>query len=99
MVPAAFPLLCALSLVFVALTFPVYFRFDNVKAQWVRLTLIVLVAGLVGGGIALSEGMVESMNMAEWMEAMPVAPIAAVSAVLTAVSVPLSIRAYRKRRG
>ncbi|MBQ7680821.1 MAG: ABC-2 transporter permease [Oscillibacter sp.] len=84
---------------FLSLSMPVYFRFDAEKSRAVRTLLIFVLCALMGGGIAL----VSSRNIAfddelfqGGFERFLWAAYLA-SAVLTAVSIPLSVLAWNRR--
>ena len=84
------------ALCFLALSMPVYFRFDAEKSRAIRTLLLVVLCGVIGAGIAagnvvsgeeLFQGGFERFLWAEYLAA----------AVLTAVSVPLSTLAWNRR--
>ena len=95
------PVLLAMSvlgaLCVLAITLPVMFRFGVEKGRLAMFLLIFLVCGTAGGisSISISEG--SGATFAFQNLILPLLVVAAV--VLTAVSVPLSMRFYRERMG
>ncbi len=84
----------AIAACFLALTMPIYFRFDAEKSRGVRTLMIVLLAAIVGGGIsfltvrdiAFDGGFAQLLGV-----------MSAAAAALTAASIPLSVLAWRRR--
>ena len=85
------------ALCVLAITLPVMFRFGVEKGRLAMFLLIFLVCGTAGGisSISISEG--SGATFAFQNLILPLLVVAAV--VLTAVSVPLSMRFYRERMG
>lgn len=81
------------SLGFLALTMPIYFRFDAEKSRLVRMLVLLLVSALAGGFIA-SAAVATLPDETSWGI---VWGAFAAAAVLTAVSVPLSMLAWKRR--
>ena len=78
---------------------PVYFRFDAEKSRAVRTLLILVLCALMGGGIALmsirniafsDQLFTGGFEQSLWPEYLA-------AAVLTAVSIPLSMSAWKRR--
>ena len=87
------------SFCFLALTMPVYFRFDAEKSRLIRWLAILVIAGLAGAAFSLTEiamiagpGTDVDFLLNGWI-------FLPTMAVLTAVSIPLSMWAYRARQG
>ena len=96
--PTSFVIAFCLSASFLALSLPLYFRFDAEKSRVIRMFLIALVCGVIGGlygllGIASVGG---PGTDADFLINPLFALLTAV--ILNAVSIPLSILAYRARR-
>ena len=95
------PVLLAMSvlgaLCVLAITLPVMFRFGVEKGRLAMFLLIFLVCGTAGGisSISISEGSGATFAVQNLL--LLILLVAAV--VLTAVSVPLSMRFYRERMG
>ena len=86
------------STLFLALTMPVQFRFDAEKSRLFRWLTIAIIAGAVGAGLAVA-GIEQTFSESGAADVMATWPgICALAAVLTAVSVPASMWAYRARR-
>ena len=84
----------AFALIFLALTMPVYFRYDAEKSRLVRTLMLALLCGGTGAGLALL-GIRETAYPGElWRSVWALYPLAA---VLTAVSIPLSTLAWKRR--
>ena len=83
------------ALGFMALSMPVYFRFDAEKSRLVRMLVLFLVGGLTGGFVAAAGASgVALPDETPWGF---VWGAFAAAAVLTAVSVPLSMLAWERR--
>ena len=84
----------AFALILLALTMPVYFRYDAQKSRIVRTLMLALLCGGTGAGIALLgiKGVAypDEIGGSVWA----LYPLAA---VLTAVSIPLSMLAWKRR--
>lgn len=89
----------AIAAIFLALTMPTYFRFSAEKSRFLRMLIIFLVAGLMGGGMSLVAVRYSALGDAsldgDLARFLPAVCLAAV--VVTAVSVPLSMLAWRRR--
>lgn len=89
----------ALSLCLMALSMPVFFRFDAEKSRTVRTLTIVILCGVIGGGIGVTT--VRNMAFTEQLFnggfEQSLWPEYLVTAVLTAVSIPLSMLAWKRR--
>lgn len=84
----------ALTLCFLALSMPVHFRFDAERSRVVRMFLIALVCGVMGAliGVTSAQGLTfqDDFGALLW-------PTLILAAALTAVSIPLSERAWQRR--
>ena len=80
-----------------AITLPVMFHFGVEKGRLAMFLIIILVCGTAGGisSIAISEG----SGAAFALQNLTLLILLAAAVVLTAVSVPLSMRFYRERMG
>ena len=85
----------AIAACFLAMTMPIYFRFDAEKSRGVRTLIIVLLAAVVGGGLSFVTVRDSAFVGNVFAELLGV--MSAAAAVLTAVSVPLSALAWRRR--
>lgn len=84
----------ACALIFLALTMPVFFRYDAEKSRLVRTLMLVLVCGAIGGGMALLGVRGTAYPGDIWRYVWILYPLAA---VLTALSIPLSMAAWKRR--
>lgn len=88
------PLAVCVGVCVLALTLPLMFRFGVEKGRLVMFLSIFLVCGSTGVLTGISS---DSLDGGYYLSlALPAAALAAV--VLTAVSIPLSLRLYRRRR-
>lgn len=98
---ASFSMTALLSVCFLDLTLPVYFRFDAEKSRLVRVITIFVFSALIGGIYALAGfqalGAYE-LSDASGLLRLSYAPLFALTVILTAVSIPLSLWAYRARK-
>ena len=88
---------CAL---FQAATMPVSFRFDAEKSRLIRLLFIGVVCGALGavmGGLGVLQGGTQQTS-AEYLGELSALWVWAAAVPVTAVSIPLSMWAYRARR-
>lgn len=97
--PASVMVLLSASVLILNLSMPIYFRFDAEKSRVIRLIVLAAVCGSIGAGYTII-GMVSWQAVEgrfDWAYGMNLLlPLAAV--LLTAVSVPVSIWAYRARK-
>ena len=95
--PAMMAMAALGGLCILAISLPVMFRFGVEKGRMAMFLVIFLVCGTAGGisSISISEG--SGATFAFQNLILPLLVVAAV--VLTAVSVPLSMRFYRERMG
>ena len=89
----------ALAACFMALSMPIYFRFDAEKGRVIRMFMIAMIVGGVGAGVGIMtirdvafqdqiiSGGFESTIFPEYLAAI----------LLTALSIPLSMLAWRRR--
>lgn len=84
----------AFALILLAITMPVYFRYDAQKSRIVRTLMLALLCGVTGAGVALlgMQGMAYPDEIGRYVWALY--PLAA---LLTAVSVALSMLAWKRR--
>lgn len=96
---ASVMVLLSASVLILNLSMPIYFRFDAEKSRVIRLIVLAAVCGAIGAGYTIL-GMVSWQAVEkrfDWAYGMNfLLPLASV--LLTAVSVPLSIWAYRARK-
>ncbi len=92
--PSAIPLAMAVGVCILALTLPLMFRFGVEKGRLMMLLIIFLVCGGAGAITGISSDL--SGGGRYLALALPAAVLAA--AVLTAVSIPVSLRMYRRQR-
>ncbi|MBR3569930.1 MAG: ABC-2 transporter permease [Oscillibacter sp.] len=83
------------ALSFMAVTMPLYFRFDAEKSRLARMLILVL-CGAMGGGMAAA-GIAGGAILPDGMSRGVVWGALAAAAVLTAASVPLSMLAWKRR--
>lgn len=83
------------SLALLAVTMPIYFRFDAEKSRLVRILALGLVCGILGAGVA-SLGVANAALSDKTPWGMVWGALAA-AVVLTAVSIPLSALAWERR--
>ncbi|MBQ9346195.1 MAG: ABC-2 transporter permease [Oscillibacter sp.] len=87
----------SVSLLFLAMTLPLNFRFDTEKSRIIRYVLLCLIAGASGSILVI--GGIEQRYAGGSVDAIFLWPVLlAVSVILSAASVPLSMWAYRARR-
>lgn len=86
------------SALFLALTFPIHFRFDAEKSRVVRWVMIAVIAGAAGatGGILMAAGIQQTYGGTDAPAVWPA--VCGLAVLATAVSVPASMWAYRARR-
>ena len=94
----------ALTLCFLALSMPLHFRFDAERSRVVRMFLIALVCGAIAviymsaGTFAVVNGHTGSLDEnITVLLGMSAPGLILVAAILTAISIPLSICAHRAR--
>ena len=86
----------AIAAIFLALTMPTYFRFSAEKSRVLRMVVLVIVAGVIGGGLGMMAARDSGFgDMPFVSQVLPVLCLAAVA--LSAASVPLSMLAWRRR--
>lgn len=94
-------LLIGFSMLILAVTLPIYFRFDAEKSQLIRTFMLMVLCGFSSAAVGAAVVIVGGRH-AQGMEArLPLAfcgGVWAAAVVLTAVSIPLSMAAYRARR-
>ena len=86
----------AFALIFLALTMPIYFRFDAEKSRLVRTLTLALLCGVTGAGMAILGIEDIAASYSEGM-ARRVWALYLAAAALTAVSIPLSMLAWKRR--
>ena len=100
----------SISVIFLSVCLPIYFRFDAEKSRAVRVLVIALAAGGMGAVFAVTgsafiiAGAESGSGFGDFSVLSQLSPlwfllVLAFAVVLTAVSIPLSRRAYRVRNG
>jgi len=95
--PEAAVIAFGMALTIMAVTLPVLFRFSVEKARVMIFVLIIVIAG--GGGALAS--IAEDVAAGEIVFHLPLPPVAVfllLGAVLTAISVPISVKMYQRRK-
>ena len=85
------------ALCILALSLPLMFRFGVERGRLAMFLIIFLVCGGAGALASIADGMLHGNGFAS--QAPVTAIILLIAVVLTAVSVPLSLRFYAKRQG
>ena len=81
----------ALAFCFLAISMPVYFRFDAERSRVIRMLIIFVIAAVAGGAIALTASRDIPLDFSGgW-------GLFFATAVLTGVSIPLSMFAWQRR--
>ena len=92
MAPAALLLALCVSVCVLALTLPLMFRFGTERGRLVMFLIIFLVCGSAGAVSGIAPELEGSSSFFVTFSA------ALAAVVLTVLSIPLSIRLYRRRR-
>lgn len=85
----------AIAAIFLALSMPIYFRFDAEKSRAFRTLMIVLIAVIIGGAVSLMT--IRDSAFGDMSLGDGVAVLSLAAAALTAASIPLSVLAWRRR--
>ncbi|MBQ9493943.1 MAG: ABC-2 transporter permease [Oscillibacter sp.] len=87
----------SLTLCFLALSMPVYFRFSAEKSRLIRTLVLIIVSAAIAGGIAATGAGTAIGAGRQGLSWGLVGTFYLFAAALTAVSIPLSILAWKRR--